>query len=72
MDGHGHVVLNFYRKYWKQHFLGVGGGEAKEWCFLAELRVGGDVIPFSLTWGVQHETPPLLIVKSFRATKERR
>ena len=26
MDGHGHVVLNFYRKYLKQHFLGVGGG----------------------------------------------
>ena len=26
MDGHGHVVLNVYRKYLKQHFLGVGGG----------------------------------------------
>ena len=29
MDGHGHVVLNVYRKYLKQHFLGVGGGGGK-------------------------------------------
>ena len=31
----------------------------------------GDVIPFGLTWGIQYETPSLLIVKYFRATKEK-
>ena len=72
MDGHGHVVLNFYRKYWKQHFLGVGGGRGKGVMLFSWTQGRGDVIPFGLTWGVQHETLPLLIVKPFRATKERR
>lgn len=58
----------FYKKLKKKTFFLLGG----EGVILLSWPQGrGDVIPFGLTWGIQYETPSLLIVKYFRATKEK-
>ena len=62
------MLSKIYKKLKKKTFFLLGG---EEMILLSWPKGRGDVIPFGLTWGIQYETPSLLIVKYFRATKEK-